>query len=71
MALKYRGDHRGQYDHAAKTGLVGKVIGPDAGGAYRVITGAEYDAEHDVTLATTELLVHPSRVFDSIQGEDA
>lgn len=68
MALKYRGDQTGTYDHRTRTGLVGKVIGPDAGGAYRVISAAAYDAENDVTLAETSVLVHPEHVFDAIES---
>lgn len=71
MVLKYRGDHTGQYDHASRTGLLGKVIGPDAGGSYRVISATSYDAENDVTLAETTVIVHPAKVFDAMQGDDA
>lgn len=62
--IKYRGDRTEPYTHAAGTGLIGKVLGPNHNGQYFVVTEANYDAEADVTFATAMLLRRPEDVLD-------
>jgi hypothetical protein len=67
VALKYRGDRTGSYDRGRGTGLVGKVVGPDARGHFRVITGAIYDEASDITTCDSEALVDPAAVLAKIE----
>lgn len=61
--LIYQGDQSSSYDHGTGTGLVGKVMGPDARGIYMVVTDAVYDAETDTTVATFRRMPHPEDVL--------
>ena len=64
MRMKYRGDRSSGYLHAAGTGLVGKVMGPNVQGDYFVVTEARYDAAQDITFATVERLRRPEALLD-------
>lgn len=70
MSLKYRGDQTGDFDPKSETGLVGKVVGPTANGRWLVVTGAEYDADKDVTHAETALLQDPNSLFERMVAGD-
>lgn len=57
--LNYRGDHTETYDHASGTGLIGKVVGPNADGQWYVVLDAEYDPLTDRTTAELQAIVSP------------
>lgn len=69
MPMHYAGNRAQPYDHARGTGLVGKVMGPDADGEYLHCTDATYDPETDTTTAEFAMLIHPERAMAKMQDE--
>ena len=67
VAFRYQGDVSGPYDHARKTGMVGKVFGPDASGVYRIVTEATYDSDLDATIVTSAILLDPAAALARLQ----
>lgn len=64
MPMHYPGDRAQSYDHTTKTGLIGKVMGPDLDGAFMQCTDAVYDPEASTTTAEFQMLVHPERALE-------
>jgi len=69
MPLHYRGDRSAVYDPQRRTGLIGKVMGPDVDGQYLVCTDAAYDPETDVTTAEVQMVLHPEARLAAMQRE--
>jgi len=59
VQITYSGDCSAPYSRQDRTGLVGKVLGPNAAGRWFLITDAAYDVETDTTHATAEPILDP------------
>lgn len=57
--MHYRGDQTADFSRDTRTGLVGRVLGPNAKGQWFVIVSASYDPDSDTTYADAEAILSP------------
>lgn len=58
--MRFRGDRSAEYLQTSRTGMKGKVVGPNLAGQYFLITEAHYDEASDSTYLTAEPILDPA-----------